>query len=356
MDIVVYGAGGNGRLFYQAMQNANINILFFIDEYTQATEYQGIPIKRISEVEDKSLPVLVSVAAFSTAIAEDLGGRGFSDVSDFNQSVVKVPQIIDVFLPIVWWYEEDKSKMLDYPKLEQLRTLFADQTSHQVLDRIIGFRENISAETYLTNDAVTQYFPEDIDLFSHLNAVRMIDCGAFTGDTLAQTISILGERGTDLDFIALMEPDNKNLEALQANVKKHKQACDLFVLPAGAWSSSKILQITSNGASSQVTELQSQPEEGAFTIPVVGIDEVFYGAKPNYIKMDIEGAEVEAIEGAKQVIADYSPVLAICLYHRGSDLWNIPLRIHEINPNYNYYLRVHGDMGLETVIYCVPKM
>lgn len=355
MDIVIYGAGGNGRLFYQAMQQANINILFYIDEFTKEKSYQGIPIKRISEVEDRSLTVLVSVAAFSSSIAEQLRGLGFSDVSDFNQSVLIVPQIIDVFLPIVWWYEKDKSKMLNYHKLESLRSLFADQISHQVLDRIIAFREKVSAETYLTNDCVTQYFPEDIDLFSHLDAIRMIDCGAFTGDTLAQTISTLGTRKINLDLIALIEPDSKNLVALQENVKKYKEACDLFVLPAGVWSSSKILQITSNGASSQVAELQAEPQEGTFLIPVVGIDEVFYGVKPNYIKMDIEGAEVEAIEGARQVIADYSPVLAICLYHRGSDLWNIPLRINEINPNYNYYLRVHGDMGLETVLYCVPK-
>ncbi|EMS79522.1 FkbM family methyltransferase [Desulfotignum phosphitoxidans] len=247
--------------------------------------------------------------------------------------------------------------MVNHAKTEQLKDLFADKKSSHVLDKILRFRENISAQTYLQNDPVTQYFPEDIDLFAHLNqGIRMIDCGAFTGDTLEQTLSIFEKRKQSLDYIALMEPDIQNLQALQANVKKYVDRCDLFVLPAGAWSSSQILQIQSNGASSQIRKLQGQPEEGVFAIPVVAIDEVFYGAKPNYIKMDIEGAEIEAIEGAKQTIADYSPVLAICLYHRASDLWNIPLRVHEINSNYNFYLRVHGDMGLETVIYCVPRL
>ncbi|EMS79523.1 LbetaH domain-containing protein [Desulfotignum phosphitoxidans] len=83
MQIVVYGAGGNGRLFYQAMQKANIDILYFIDQYTLATEYEGIPIKRIEEVEDRSLPVFVSVAGSNTLIANELREIGFSEVYDF---------------------------------------------------------------------------------------------------------------------------------------------------------------------------------------------------------------------------------------------------------------------------------
>ena len=71
--------------------------------------------------------------------------------------------------------------------------------------------------------------------------------------------------------------------------------------------------------------------------------------------MDIEGSEKEAILGAKSLISEYSPVLAICLYHKPQDIWELPLLINDINSNYNMYLRIYGSMGLELVLYCVPK-
>lgn len=57
----------------------------------------------------------------------------------------------------------------------------------------------------------------------------------------------------------------------------------------------------------------------------------------------------------KEIIKKDSPTLAICLYHKPYDLWDLPLLINDINPNYNMYLRIYGSMGLELVLYCVPK-
>lgn len=57
----------------------------------------------------------------------------------------------------------------------------------------------------------------------------------------------------------------------------------------------------------------------------------------------------------KNIIKNQSPSLAICLYHKPQDLWDLPLLINEINPNYNMYLRIYGSMGLELVLYCVNK-
>jgi hypothetical protein len=72
--------------------------------------------------------------------------------------------------------------------------------------------------------------------------------------------------------------------------------------------------------------------------------------------MDIEGAEIEALCGAKECIRAYAPILTICVYHRPSDLWEIPLLIEEILPDgYDMYLRVHEHMGLSSVLYCLPK-
>ena len=77
--------------------------------------------------------------------------------------------------------------------------------------------------------------------------------------------------------------------------------------------------------------------------------------KPDYIKMDIEGAEKEALQGARETIKDFTPNLAISIYHKPEDLWEIPILINEINPNYDFFIRCHNHLCLETVLYCSKK-
>jgi len=71
--------------------------------------------------------------------------------------------------------------------------------------------------------------------------------------------------------------------------------------------------------------------------------------------MDVEGAEAEAIKGSKIIIKTYKPILAICVYHKSGDLWELPILVKNLNPSYSMYLRNHGHMGLETVLYCVDR-
>lgn len=72
---------------------------------------------------------------------------------------------------------------------------------------------------------------------------------------------------------------------------------------------------------------------------------------PTFIKMDIEGAELEALEGAKTTIVKNKPKLAICLYHKPDDLWKIPLYLKDLVPEYKFYIRHHGKVRWETVLY-----
>ena len=71
--------------------------------------------------------------------------------------------------------------------------------------------------------------------------------------------------------------------------------------------------------------------------------------------MDIEGFELNALEGAKDTIKKYRPKLAICLYHKPQDLWEIPLFIKSIDSNYKIFIRHHTDLLNETVCYAIPK-
>ena len=70
--------------------------------------------------------------------------------------------------------------------------------------------------------------------------------------------------------------------------------------------------------------------------------------------MDIEGAELEALWGARKLLKQHSPVLAICAYHTSDHLWQIPLLIHAINPTYKLFFRRYAEGAFELVWYAVP--
>ena len=78
--------------------------------------------------------------------------------------------------------------------------------------------------------------------------------------------------------------------------------------------------------------------------------------KPTFLKFDIEGAELDALKGAINVIKDMTPTIAICIYHKPQDIFEIPLWINKVNSNYNFYVRTHGSDGFEFVLYAVPKI
>lgn len=96
-------------------------------------------------------------------------------------------------------------------------------------------------------------------------------------------------------------------------------------------------------------KIVDQEKEGC-VIETVALDELI-DERVTFLKMDIEGAEAEAIKGAKNMIQKDKPKLAICIYHKPNDLWEIPLMIHELVPEYKMYIRHMGIRCYGTILY-----
>jgi hypothetical protein len=86
----------------------------------------------------------------------------------------------------------------------------------------------------------------------------------------------------------------------------------------------------------------------------VAIDDVLAEIPPTFIKMDIEGAEAAALTGARRVVREARPILAVAAYHRQADLWELPLLVHDMGPDYRMFLRPHAGEGFDTVLYAAP--
>ena len=88
-------------------------------------------------------------------------------------------------------------------------------------------------------------------------------------------------------------------------------------------------------------------------VRVVALDDVLKGENITFLKIDIEGAGYEALAGAENLIKRCKPKIAIAAYHRRKDIWELPMRLLELNGDYTFYLRVYGLNANETVLYAV---
>lgn len=123
------------------------------------------------------------------------------------------------------------------------------------------------------------------------------------------------------------------------------------LLPYGAWSEETTLNFQAKGNGISCV---CEDETADSSISVLPIDSVIdSGDRVTMIKMDIEGSELEALKGAKKTIQRDKPKLAICIYHKPEDLWEIPLYIKELVPEYRLYIRHHSFGQSETVLYAV---
>lgn len=123
------------------------------------------------------------------------------------------------------------------------------------------------------------------------------------------------------------------------------------ILPFGTWGERKKLHFSAaNDEGSHICETDAGDDD----ISVIPIDEaIAEGDRVTFIKMDVEGAELESLKGAEKTIRRDKPKLAICIYHKPEDMWTIPLYIKELVPEYKLYIRHHSSAVYDTVLYAV---
>ncbi|MBQ8762532.1 MAG: FkbM family methyltransferase [Clostridia bacterium] len=173
-------------------------------------------------------------------------------------------------------------------------------------------------------------------------AESYLDLGAYRGDTVEEFLCYCGGEYSD---ITALEPDRRTFKKLEAYLENIPEST---AYQKAVYSENKTLLFSSKaGRQSAVCE---KGEE----IDAVCVDGLYSDKKVTYIKMDVEGAEKEAIEGARSALKNQKPKLNIALYHRSRDIFSIPLQLAEINPEYKFFIRRHPyipcwDMNL----YCI---
>lgn len=225
----------------------------------------------------------------------------------FNSLIEKTIENIDEILSLEKILSDSKS----------IYTLFYIVMFRLTLDKNYTKSANIGYEKL--------YFGHDI--FGLGNKEIFVDCGPYIGDTLKSFL-----RRTDEKFkhYYAFEPDLNNYnELLKTGMKYNNITC----FNKGVWKDSKVLKFNFTG-----NEMSRVSENGNLKIDVVSIDDVI--KESSFIKMDIEGSEIEALQGARRNIATFKPKLAISAYHKPDHIFKIPKIIREFRYDYKIYLDI----------------
>jgi FkbM family methyltransferase len=223
--------------------------------------------------------------------------------------------------------------------------LFADDTSRAVYRDLWRYRlggEAAFSRPSHQNTLEDQYFPSDLPPWG--DPLRLIDAGAYTGDTLVTA----RRRGLRVEAVAAFEPDPANFARLVETLAGFPDAGALAV-PCGVLGSTTQVRFSAGAGSGSAISA-----DGPATIQCVSLDESLHGFRPNLIKMDIEGAEMDALAGARRIIASSRPGLAVCVYHAPDHVWSIPMLLRQWDLGYRFHLRSHGFQGFDSVLYALP--
>ncbi len=190
----------------------------------------------------------------------------------------------------------------------------------------------------------------DMDIFPDNHDDVLVDVGAFNGDSVLQYAKVYGGGYRKIYAYEISDDSYKDLCRNVADHKLH----DVITKRKGAGCVRGKMFIESNEISHSANRV-SQSGNCGQQVEIVPLDEDIEDVM-TFLKMDIEGAEQDALLGCEKTIREHHPKLAICTYHGYEDIWKIPVMIDQMYPGYHFYMRYYGGNAIPTefVLMCKP--
>lgn len=334
--IYIYGMGDGAMKIMSVFRKYGIKTtgIFASDDFVRGHYFEGFKVMRLSEVEELE-PDFAVVLAFAAGYKE-LVDRIVDIASRHTLYVPDVPVIGGG----LFTYDYCKEHATQF---QEVYELLEDSQSKKVFSSIINFKisGDISHLNGITSSK-TEIYRNIIK--PNLNE-HYVDLGAYNGDTIKEILEITRSKYVR---IYAMEPDRKNFKKLCRYVEGKRH---IYAYNCAAWCKDTILPFAAK--SGRQSSLTASGEKKY--IESRSVDSMLSGNEATLIKMDVEGAEREALWGSCQTISKYNPRLMVSLYHRNEDMFELPILVHKLNPKYKLYIRHQLYIpAWETNLYAVP--
>lgn len=333
--IFIWGSGEIASLTEEALKNIGIKINGFVIDYGTPIDtcvYQKSDvIKRYKDF------ILIRGFLQSFFMSDD-------EIIAQWPGCKKVYTVPDIYEPSIVEPLNEDFYQNSKKNFDRVKTSLADDFSKESLTAYLEAKITGRNEMLIPNVIKTQYFFEPSP-WNYSSTDILIDGGAYTGDSLMDFVKL---RKNNYQKIIACEPDKSNFEKLKKTVRE-KYIENVNALNIGLLNKRTILKFSSSGTMESFLS-----DAGNIEIQVDAIDNFTSDELISIIKMDIEGAEIEALKGAEKTIKNCRPILMISAYHKKDDLFNIFDYINAIVKDYSFFFRCHKPLAIDAVLYAVP--
>lgn len=340
--INIFGAGGFARSVAAAAQILDITVhAFLVSGDPGEPVRDGIPVHRVAPSLLANRPTWIGV--FNREAVSDY--RALRDHLDglFAGAQLIWPQAFYGWLKSSLGWRFWLNPLEDYARVDaeirNARGVLEDEASRHAFDGLVDFRRMRSPTGRCPKpDTDQQYMPSWLrDQLT--GPLRIVDAGAYRGETLRELSSMV-----PIEQAWTFEPDPDNYAVLVKHLSDWPGA--LTNVPAGLADRSGTAEFSGGNG-----EGSSFGSSGTSRVVIVALDECLHGAPVNFLKLDVEGNELVALEGARTTLQRERPTLAVAGYHRWDDLWRIPMFIAALGLNYRLRLGIHGHNSFDCVFY-----
>ena len=339
--VILFGAAQMGKIYLHLCKKNKINVLAFVDnnQAKSGKKLDGKDIISISELMrfPKDIQIIIT-SIYDEEILNQLRKIGFARIWPHSFFCTLYPRKFTN----PYWQNSLDDIFRDKDKILACFDLFKDKMSRKTFLELIKYRLFLDRKCIkkIKQPQEKEYFDKKL---INLNQTEILnDGGAYDGDTVKKFKKVTSD-----NYVAIyaFEPDRYQFKKLKRNIKKWKDK-RIKIYPYALAKKEKYLAFTNDATlGSRITT------ESVSTIKAISLDKFFRKKRTTLIKLDIEGAEEDVLRGAKKTITAHLPTLAICIYHKSTDLWRIPLLIKKYGPNYSFYLRHYGQFIYDTVCY-----
>ena len=315
--IVLYGMGNGADKIINVLNDFGISFhgVFASDGFVRNKIFHGHKICSYAELKEKYKEMIV-LLCFGSERPEVL------------QNIKKIAAEQELYAPDVpviggGLFTEEYLKH-NKEAFKAVYELLADDLSRKTFENTVLYK--LSGKiNYLLECETSVSEPYESFLKLHSNE-HFLDLGAYNGDTVADFIT----RVPSYKKITAVEPDIKTFKKLQENVKNYNNisAVNMCVSNYVGEAEFGMRGGRNSGVCFGTTKAQ-------FTT----VDALLGGEDVSFIKMDIEGEEKNALQGADGTIVKYKPKMLISCYHRTEDLISLPLEVLRIRQDYKMYMR-----------------
>lgn len=332
--VVIYGAGYCGHETIGLLRAHAIPVVAAYDDCARGGDIDGIKIDSLSNLCPDTDTAILLTSGFNRKMKDrlaDLGLLPYYVPADFGR------------------YDAEKESYAYFEaNVEELQSaydLLEDERSREIFLSLVNYRISREPDALADLEESGQYFPHEQDLDLSAYSGCFLDLGAYDGDSLRGFVDyVAGNYGS----IVAVEASRKNYESL---LRQTRDVPRVECHCVGVWKGKGELRFAVSDAKNSFAA-----EDGGDVLSVDSVDNIMVGRSVSFIKMDVEGAEYEAIQGAEQTIRRFLPAMAISVYHKVEDLFRLQLLVESIAPGkYNYYLRHYSPTVIETVLYAVPR-